>query len=94
MTLPAQLDAAAAERAADQITATFTPGVSVVMADLTAAACCDAQPSGTLLKAHLKDAARIDPLADRHPLIVPTVQETGRCSGADTSIVTGTPCVA
>ena len=35
--LPARIDAAAA----DQITAAFTPGVSVVIADLTAAACCD-----------------------------------------------------
>ena len=38
VTLPAQLDAAAAEQAADQITAAFIPGVSVVIADLTAAA--------------------------------------------------------
>jgi hypothetical protein len=41
VTLPAQLDAAAAEQAAGQITAAFTPGVRVVIADLTAAACCD-----------------------------------------------------
>jgi len=32
VTLPAQLDAAAA----DQVTAAFTPGVSVIIADLTA----------------------------------------------------------
>ena len=52
VTLPARLDAAAAERAADQITAAFTPGVSVVIADLTAAACCDRSAIRNLLKAH------------------------------------------
>ena len=36
VTLPARLDAAAAEQAAGQITAAFTPGVRVVIADLTA----------------------------------------------------------
>ena len=58
VTLPARLDAAAAERAADQITAAFTPGVSVVIADLTAAACCDRSAIRNLLKAHRKAAAR------------------------------------
>jgi hypothetical protein len=58
VTLPAQLDAAAAERAADQITGAFTPGVSVVIADLTAAACCDRSAIRNLLKAHRKAAAR------------------------------------
>jgi len=38
---PAQLDAATADHAAGQITAALTPGVSVVIADLAAAACCD-----------------------------------------------------
>lgn len=52
VTLPAQLDAAAAEQAAGQITAAFTPGVSVVIADLTAAACCDRSAIRNLLKAH------------------------------------------
>jgi hypothetical protein len=58
VTLPAELDAAAAERAAGQITAAFTPGVSVVIADLTAAACCDRSAIRNLLKAHRKAAAR------------------------------------
>ena len=58
VTLPAQLDAAAAEQAADQITAAFTPGVSVVIADLTAAACCDRSAIRNLLKAHRKATAR------------------------------------
>ena len=52
VTLPAELDAAAAEHAAGQITAAFTPGVSVVIADLTAAACCDRSAIRNLLKAH------------------------------------------
>jgi anti-anti-sigma regulatory factor len=51
VTLPAQLDAAAAEQAADRITAAFTPGVRVVIADLTAAACCDRSAIRNLLKA-------------------------------------------
>jgi hypothetical protein len=58
VTLPAQLDAAAAEQAAGQITAAFTPGVSVVIADLTAAACCDRSAIRNLLKAHRQATAR------------------------------------
>jgi hypothetical protein len=58
VTLPAQLDAAAAERAADQITAALAPGVSVVIADLTATACCDRSAIRYLLKAHRKTTAR------------------------------------
>ena len=53
VTLPAQLDAAAAGQAADQITEAFTPGVSVVIADLTAAACCDRSAIRNLLKARV-----------------------------------------
>jgi anti-anti-sigma regulatory factor len=58
VTLPAQLDAAAAEQAADQITAAFTPGVRVVIADLTAAARCDRSAIRNLLRAHRQAAAR------------------------------------
>jgi len=58
VTLPAQLDAAAAEQAAGQITAAFTPGVRVVIADLTAAARCDRSAIRNLLRAHRKAAAR------------------------------------
>jgi anti-anti-sigma regulatory factor len=58
VTLPAQFDAAAAEQAADQITAAFTAGVSVVIADLTAAACCDRSAIRNLLKAHRKATVR------------------------------------
>ena len=58
VTLPAWLDAAAAERAASQITAAFTPGVSVVIADLTAAAYCDRSAIRNLLRAHRKATVR------------------------------------
>ena len=58
VTLPAQLDAAAAEQAAGQITAAFTPGVRVVIADLTAAARCDRSAIRNLLRAHRKAATR------------------------------------
>jgi hypothetical protein len=58
VTLPAQLDAVAAEQAANQITAAFTPGVRVVIADLTAAACCDRAAIRNLLKAHRQAVVR------------------------------------
>jgi hypothetical protein len=58
VTLPARLDAAAAEQAADRITAAFTPGVRVVIADLTAAACCDCSAIRNLLKVHRKATVR------------------------------------
>jgi hypothetical protein len=85
VTLPAQLDAVAAEQAANQITAAFTPGVRVVIADLTAAACCDRSAIRNLLKAHRTATARggqvrfairpdgplhqITGFADTHPLL-------------------------
>jgi hypothetical protein len=55
---PARLDGAAAEQAAGQITAAFTPGVSIVIADLTATGCCDRAAIRNLLKAHCEAAAR------------------------------------
>ena len=59
LTLPARLDATAAEHAADYyITATFTPGVSVVVADLTSTGWCDGSTIRNLLKAHRKATAR------------------------------------
>jgi anti-anti-sigma regulatory factor len=67
VTLPAQLDAAAVEQAAGQITAGFTPGVSVVIADLTAAAWCDRSAIRNLLKAHRKATARGGQGAFRDP---------------------------
>jgi hypothetical protein len=58
VTFPVLLDAAAAEQAAGQITAAFTPGVSVVIADLTAAAYCDRSAIRNPLKAHRQATAR------------------------------------
>ena len=85
VTFPARLDAAAADQAAGQITAAFTPGVRVVIADLTAAACCDRSAIRNLLKAHRQATARggqvrfairpggpphqITGFADTHPLL-------------------------
>ena len=85
MTFPARIDAATAEQVADQITAAFTPGVSVVIADLTSAARCDRSAIRHLLKAHRKASARggqvrfairaggplhqITDFADIHPLL-------------------------
>ena len=73
MTLPAQLDAAAAEQAADQITAAFTPGVRVVIADLTAAACCDRSAIRNLLKATARPPSGAGRCASRSA-------RTARCS--------------
>lgn len=55
---PAQINAANAEQAAGQITASFTPGVDVVIADLTATTCRDGSAIRHLLKAHRKAAVR------------------------------------
>src|SRR6266516_636186 len=58
VTLPAHINAATAEQAAGQISAAFTPGVTVVIADLTATACRDRSAIRHLLSAHRKAAAR------------------------------------
>jgi hypothetical protein len=58
VTLPARIDAATAEQAAGQISAAFTPGVTVVIADLTATACRDCSAIRHLLSAHRKATAR------------------------------------
>jgi hypothetical protein len=46
VSVPAQINAATAERAAEQISAALTPGVTVVIADLTATACRDCSAIG------------------------------------------------
>jgi hypothetical protein len=58
VTLPAQINTANAERAAEQISAAFTPGVTIVVADLTSTACRDRSAIRYLLKAHRKATAR------------------------------------
>jgi len=81
VTLPAQIDAATAE----QISAAFTSGATVVIADLTATAYGDCSPIRHLLKAHRQATARggqvrfvirpggplhrITDFADSHPLL-------------------------
>ena len=85
VTLPAQINAATAEQAAEQISAAFTPGVTVVIADLTSTACRDCSAIRHLLKVHRKATARggqvrfairpggplhrITEFADIHPLL-------------------------
>lgn len=85
VTLPAQINAATAEQAAEQISAAFTPGVTVVIADLTSTACRDRSAIRHLLKVHRKATARggqvrfairpggplhrITEFADIHPLL-------------------------
>jgi STAS domain len=85
VTLPGQITTANAERAAGQISAAFTPGVSVVVADLTCTACRDRSAIRHLLRAHRTAAARgrqvrfairpgaplhrITDFADTHPLL-------------------------
>jgi anti-anti-sigma regulatory factor len=85
VTLPAQINAANAEQAAEEISAAFTPGVTVVIADLTSTACRDCSAIRHLLKAHRKAAVRgrqvrfaicpggamhrITEFADIHPLL-------------------------
>jgi hypothetical protein len=85
VTLPAQINAATAEQAAEQINAAFTPGVTVVIADLTSTTCRDCSAIRHLLRAHRKATARggqvrfairpggplhrITEFADIHPLL-------------------------
>jgi STAS domain len=58
VTLPGQITTVNAERAAGQMSAAFTPGVSVVVADLTCTACRDRSAIRYLLRAHRTAAAR------------------------------------
>jgi anti-anti-sigma factor len=58
VTLPAQINAATAEQAAGQISAAFTPGVTVVIADLTSTSCRDCSAIRYLLRAHRQATVR------------------------------------
>jgi anti-anti-sigma regulatory factor len=85
VTLPSQINAANAERAAEQISAAFTPGTPVVIADLAGTVCRDRSVIRHLLRAHRQAAARgrrvrfvirpgqplqrITDFADIHPLL-------------------------
>ena len=85
VTLPAEINTGNAEQAAEQIGAAFTPGVTIVIADLTCTACRDRAAIRHLLKAHRQVTARgrqvrfairpggpldrITDFADIHPLL-------------------------
>jgi hypothetical protein len=85
VTLPGQITTANAEQTAGQIGAAFTPGVSVVVADLTCTVCRDRSAIRYLVRAHRKATARgrqvrfairpggplhrITDFADIHPLL-------------------------
>jgi hypothetical protein len=85
VTLPSYINAANAEQATEQISTAFTPGVTIVIADLSSAACRDRSAIRHLLKAHRKATARgrqvrfvirpggplhrITEFADIHPLL-------------------------
>lgn len=58
VTLPGQINTANAGQAAEQISAAFTPGVTIVIADLTSTACRDRAAIRHLMKAHSKATAR------------------------------------
>jgi len=58
VTLPSYINAANAEQATEQISTAFTPGATIVIADLTSAACRDRSALRHLLKAHRKATAR------------------------------------
>jgi hypothetical protein len=75
VTLPGQITTANAERAAGQISAAFTPGVSVVVADLTCTACRDRSAIRHLLRVHRTAAARAGRCDSRSALAL-------RCAGS------------
>ena len=58
VTLPSYINAANAEKATEQISTAFTPGVTIVIADLTSAAYRDRSAIRHRLKAHRKATAR------------------------------------
>jgi anti-sigma B factor antagonist len=55
--LPAEIDMASAGRAGQQLGSAFTPGVSTVIADLTATTFCDSSGISMLVRAHKQAAA-------------------------------------
>jgi anti-anti-sigma factor len=52
VTLPAEIDTMNAELAAAELTATFEPGVTLVIADMTATAFCDTSGLRALVRAY------------------------------------------
>ena len=56
--LPAEIDTANADRVGEQLCSAFTPGVSVVVADMTLTVFCDSYGMRSLALAHRCAAAR------------------------------------
>lgn len=50
VTLPAEIDMANAGRVDDDLQAAFSPGITIVVADLTATTFCDSLGIGTLVR--------------------------------------------
>lgn len=69
VTLPDEIDVANAERIGEDLQAAFTPGVTVVIADMTATTFCDSLGIRTLVLAHQQAAASGAKLR----LVVPSV---------------------
>jgi anti-sigma B factor antagonist len=55
--LPAEIDMANAGRVGQQLGSAFAPGVSTVIADMTATTFCDSSGIGMLVRAHKQAAA-------------------------------------
>ena len=57
VTLPAEIDMANADRADADLQAAFAPGVTIVVADMTATTFCDSSGISMLVRAHKQAAA-------------------------------------
>ena len=57
VTLPAEIDMANADRAGDDLQAASAPGVTIVVADMTATTFCDSRGIHALVMAHQRAAA-------------------------------------
>lgn len=58
VTLPAEIDASNADRVGEDLQAAFTPGVTTIVADMTATTFCDSRGIRALVLAHGQAAAR------------------------------------
>lgn len=54
---PAEIDIASACRVSEDLLAAFAPGVTIVIADMTATSCCDSLGIGVLVRAHMRAIA-------------------------------------
>jgi anti-anti-sigma factor len=65
VSLPTEIDIANAEDVGEQLRAAFTPGVTVVIADLSSTVFCDASGARQLIMAHKRAVA-----SNHHLLVV------------------------